>query len=243
MDLMSLYVSMEREAKPLRVRQKSLHFLEAYQLHLERYRGRKPCILEIGCGYPPAENTQGMGGSLRLWREWFGAGTKVCGIDIIKDCIQYADSALDISVEIGSQIDNQFLSQVIRKHGPFDIIIDDGSHIDEHMKFTFNLLFPYLKNEGTYIVEDINDHVKSGNSFKSPSRFVFYAFDLSLRLQKYGEMVNAQHEAGLLDYNPETLNDFDVMIDSISFYRDLVIFTKKFREKSFQMPMPPHYYF
>lgn len=243
MDLVSLYVSMETDAVPLRVRQKSLHFLEAYELHLSTYRGRSPSILEIGCGYPPSENTQGMGGSLRLWREWFGVGTRVCGLDIIEGCKQYEDPPNLISVEIGSQDDPLFLDSVVQKHGPFDIIIDDGSHLDDHMKKSFQLLYPYLKNGGTYIVEDINDHIKSGNSFKSADRFISFALNMASRLQKYSEMVAAQHSAGLLDYQPDLLSANDCLTDSISFYRDLIIIKKLFREKSSQMPMPPHYHF
>lgn len=243
MDLISLYVSMEKDATPLRVRQKSLHFLEAYQLHLSAYRGTAPSVLEIGCGYPPNENTQGMGGSLRLWKEWLGPGARVCGIDIIEGCKQYEDPNNSISVEIGSQDDPSFLASVVSGHGPFDIIIDDGSHVDSHMKASFKYLFPYLKNGGTYIVEDINDHVKSGNSFRSPDRFIALALDMASRLQKYTEMVAAQHNAGLLDYQPELLSDIDCLIDSITFCRDLVIFKKQFRERSSQMPMPPHYHF
>ncbi len=233
---------MEKNAQPLRVRQKSIHFLEAYEHHLSKYRGTGPSILEIGCGYPPKEDgTKGMGGSLRLWKEWFGHGTKVCGVDIIPECIQYAEEDKEIFVEIGSQEDPGFIQSIVSKYGPFDVIIDDGSHIDEHMKKSFELLFPYLKNEGTYIVEDINDHVKSGNSFMSKNRFISYAFDLSLKLQKYSEMTALQNQSGLLDYTPTLLTDTDILIDSVSFYRDLIIITKKFREKSMQMPMPPHY--
>ena len=243
MDLVSLYVSMENDVVPLRVRQKSLHFLEAYELHLSSYRGKQPSVLEIGCGYPPSGNVQGMGGSLRLWREWFGHGTRICGVDIIEECKQYEDPSNSISVEIGSQDDTSFLEKIVEQHGPFDIIIDDGSHIDVHIKKSFECLFPYLRNGGTYVVEDINDHVKSGNSFKSPDRFISLALDMAARLQKYTEMVTAQHNAGLLDYQPELLSVNDCLIDSISFYRDLIIIKKQFREKSIQMPMPPHYNF
>ena len=46
------------------------------------------------------------------------------------------------------------------RHLP-DIIIDDGSHIEEHQIFTFGVLFPKLKPGGVYIVEDISSSVKS----------------------------------------------------------------------------------
>jgi hypothetical protein len=37
----------------------------------------------------------------------------------------------------------------------FDLIIDDGSHIVDHMLLTFKTLSKYLKVDGLYIIEDI----------------------------------------------------------------------------------------
>src|SRR5882757_9979464 len=61
-----------------------------------------------------------------------------CGINIFK----------------GSQVDKEFLRNVIKKIGNPDIIIDDGSHVNEHMIDTFKILFPLLKDGGVYVVED-----------------------------------------------------------------------------------------
>jgi hypothetical protein len=36
----------------------------------------------------------------------------------------------------------------------FDIIIDDGSHVNEHVITTFEYLLPILNNEGLYVIED-----------------------------------------------------------------------------------------
>jgi hypothetical protein len=37
----------------------------------------------------------------------------------------------------------------------FDMILDDGSHITEHMVLSFNTFKKYLKLNGLYIIEDI----------------------------------------------------------------------------------------
>ena len=47
------------------------------------------------------------------------------------------------------------LSKIVKKYKKFDIIIDDGSHINSHVKKTFNFLFKYLRNNGTYFIEDL----------------------------------------------------------------------------------------
>ena len=54
----------------------------------------------------------------------------------------------------GSQVDETFLLDVLRRIGQIDIVIDDGSHRNEHVLQTFAFLFPRLSNPGMYVVED-----------------------------------------------------------------------------------------
>jgi hypothetical protein len=245
MDLETLYVYLGSDDKFPRIRQKHIEYLSAYQRHFERFRFANPVILEIGCGYPGSEkeNRLGMGGSLSLWHEYFGNGSTVIGIDILPDCKQYEDLSSRIHIEIGSQVDQLFLEHVVDKYGPFDIIIDDGSHLDHHMETTFMMLFPYLKNKGVYAVEDLDGFVESQNSFASNKRFVSFAQDLALRLQKYSERISEQERLGLLDYQTHCLTPLDCMLKSVNFYRNLCVVEKEFSPRSDQMPMPPHYHY
>ena len=62
----------------------------------------------------------------------------------------------NIRVRIGSQADPAFLAKVVQELGPFDIIIDDGSHVVSHQIASFNALFDEaLKPGGIYMVEDL----------------------------------------------------------------------------------------
>jgi len=94
-----------------------------------------------------------------------GIKNKIVGIDIDPNAKQY--QAGNIYIEIGSQADKQFLNNIELSHGPFDIILDDGSHITSHQKQSFETLFPGLKSGGFYIVEDVctsywNDYITVG---------------------------------------------------------------------------------
>ena len=60
-----------------------------------------------------------------------------------------------IKIFQGSQVDVDFLNKLTGMVGKFDIIIDDGSHIVNHMLLTFKTLSKYLKVDGLYIIEDI----------------------------------------------------------------------------------------
>lgn len=111
-----------------------------------RYKPVK--LLEIGVG--GYDRPRVGGNSLRMWKQYFEKGS-ITGIDL------YDKSALKESrIEIiqGDQSDAQFLQEVTRLHGPFDIIIDDGSHMQSHIIASFEALFPLMRLGGIYVVED-----------------------------------------------------------------------------------------
>ena len=51
-------------------------------------------------------------------------------------------------------MDIDFLEHVCNQAGVFDLIMDDGSHINEHVIKSFEFLFPKLKKGGIYVIED-----------------------------------------------------------------------------------------
>lgn len=92
------------------------------------------------------------GGSLCAWREYFKNG-KIYGVDIAdtreKDFIRQ-----DVEF-IHSDIKNVNLGLF------WDIVIDDGSHLPEDVLFTVKNYFPFLKDDGKIIVEDVGDPVNT----------------------------------------------------------------------------------
>lgn len=124
------------------------HYTQHYQTHFNKFKNKKINLLEIGVG--GYDNPYDGGQSLRLWKRFFSSG-KIYSIDI------YDKSALQqprIKIFQGSQVDEDFLNKVTNEIGDLDIIIDDGSHINEHVITTFKILFPKLKDGGIYVVED-----------------------------------------------------------------------------------------
>jgi hypothetical protein len=127
-------------------RAKWLHYFPIYERELAPLAGTGPRILEIGVAG---------GGSLGMWRSYLGGGSTVVGIDIDPACARFEDCDRGIHVRVGSQADPQFLQRVVAELGPFDAIIDDGSHVVSHMIAAFGaLFFAGLRAGGVYIVED-----------------------------------------------------------------------------------------
>lgn len=131
-------------------------------------------ILEIGvgCVHLMGQSYEGhQGASLQAWAEYF-PGARVYGIDVAADAIglsltggrattHYCDSTQRSSVET-------FVEQVRAELGlrpgvpVFDIIIDDGSHLEADQVTTLRHLFPYLKRDNSfYVLEDIGGDLRN----------------------------------------------------------------------------------
>lgn len=122
------------------------HYLDRYDQHFARYRGTPVGMLEIGVF---------QGGSLQLWRRYFGREARIMGIDIDPECATRVESPNH--VRIGSQDDPEFLRACVAELGaPLDIVLDDGSHIGRHQWTSFRTLFPLLEDGGLYVIEDLH---------------------------------------------------------------------------------------
>lgn len=116
-----------------------------YDKYLAPYKNSTIRMLEIGVS---------KGGSLYAWKNFFPNAKLIVGIDVKDECKKFEDSK--IRVEIGSQDDRSFLLNLNDKYGPFDVILDDGSHVLKHQRTSFEVLFPLLKEGGMYIIEDLH---------------------------------------------------------------------------------------
>jgi len=124
-------------------------YAQHYHHHFQHLRNQKINLLEIGVG--GYANPAAGGDSLRMWEEYFPHAT-IYGVDI-HDKQRHERGR--IKIRRGSQADEEFLHTLCQEAGSFDIIIDDGSHINDHVIKSFNTLFPILSRHGIYAVEDV----------------------------------------------------------------------------------------
>jgi hypothetical protein len=187
---------------------KWMHYFDIYERHFDRFRGKQPVVLEIGI--------MG-GGSLEMWKAYFGPGCKIIGIDIDPACKQH--EAQDIEIFIGSQDDASLMDAILAKYGAIDIVIDDGSHLSPHMIASFRLLYERISASGVYVVEDTHTNYWPDSGFdgglKKAGTFVEFCKD------KIDE-IGAATSRGALMPTP-----FTTSTDSISFYDSVVVFEKR----------------
>lgn len=124
---------------------KWLHYFPIYERYLSAYRETGVRMMEIGVF---------RGGSLGMWRRYFGPQAVLTGVDINPDCAAYVDPPNRVA--IGSQDDPAFLRRTVAEMGGLDIVLDDGSHIARHQRASFDILFPLLAEGGLYIIEDVH---------------------------------------------------------------------------------------
>lgn len=175
------------------------------------------------------------GESLSMWNGYF-FNAKIIGIDINPDCKKYENPNQNIFVEIGSQDDPEFLNYIAEKYGKFDLILDDGSHIQRHMIFSFERLFPHVKSEGVYVVEDTVCSYWESNyegGFRRPGTSVEHFKDLVDEVNFHGKMIGDYNNAGarrediLIPFIRKTYPQIRTDIESINFLNSIIIITKK----------------
>jgi cephalosporin hydroxylase len=181
------------------------HYFPIYERHFAPWRGRTLTFLEIGVA---------RGGSLQMWRRYFGPLATIVGIDIDPRCKAHGEDG--VHVRIGDQSDPKFLAEVTSEFGVPDVVLDDGSHQAAHLLATFDALYPSLPKNGVYMVEDLHCSYwpKFGGSLDDPKTFINVAKTLIDKL-------NADHTLGAVTPDAFTRETF-----SIGFYDSIVVFEK-----------------
>lgn len=189
-------------------------YTQHYQRHFKKFRFKNIKLLEIGVGGYANPNVGG--NSLRMWKKFFPFG-KITSIDI------YDKSQIEekrIKIFKGSQIDYAFLDSVCKQVGDFNLIIDDGSHINEHVIKTFNYLFPKLIKGGIYVIEDTQTSYwenYGGTSKDFNTKGTIYHYFKSL-------IDGLNHKEYMIDNYK--INYFDKHIISMHFYHNMIFIYK-----------------
>lgn len=169
---------------------KMLHYFNVYEQWLEKFRNREVVMVEIGV----AE-----GGSLQMWKNYFGPQATIVGIDINPKCKELEEE--QIHVEIGSQEDVQFWTDIKNKYPKIDILLDDGGHTMTQQIVTFEEMFSHIQNGGIYICEDLHTSYweNYGGGLKKSDTYIEYS-------KNFIDDINAYHISGKeSNYNTQNM--------------------------------------
>ncbi|HZV68041.1 MAG TPA: class I SAM-dependent methyltransferase [Saprospiraceae bacterium] len=191
---------------------KYMHYFDVYERHFSKYRNKEIVILEIGVS---------QGGSLQMWKEYFGEKAMIYGIDVDPNCKSLEEK--NIKIFIGSQSDRKFLREVKAQIPPVDILIDDGGHTMVQQTVSFEELFDSIKEDGIYLCEDLHTSywARYGGGHKRKGSFIEYS-------KNFIDDLNAYHsKQGSL-----RVNSFTNSVDSIHYYDSIIVIEKKKRTEA-----------
>ena len=188
------------------------HFFEIYERHFSRFRGKEIVILEIGVSH---------GGSLQMWKDYFGEKVTVIGVDINPECKKLEENG--INIYIGSQEDRAFLKQLKSEIPKVDILIDDGGHTMTQQIITFEELYSHVNDGGVYLCEDLHTSYwdEYGGGYKKDGTFIEYS-------KNFIDYINAWHSRDKMTLD---VSDFTRTTDSLHYYDSILVIEKNKRVK------------
>jgi SAM-dependent methyltransferase len=154
------------------------HYFDIYERYFSRFRGTEVRVLEIGIY---------SGGSLEMWKSYFGPKCQIYGVDIEPSC--KACEGDSVRVFIGDQADRNFWKRLRNEVDALDIVIDDGGHQAEQQIVSLEELLPLLRPGGVYLCEDVTG---------SSNPFTTYVFDMAKQLNAYTSEASENPERRLV---------------------------------------------
>lgn len=201
-----------------RVIHKYMHYFDVYDRHFSKYRGTDVHIVEFGISH---------GGSLRMWKDYFGDKAKIYGVDINPNCKQLEEDQVEIF--IGDQEDREFLKTIAESVPRVDILIDDGGHTMKQQINTFEELFSHVQDDGVYLCEDIHTSYWSEfeGGYKRNGTYIEYSKD-------FIDYINAWHSR---EPKKLSVSDFTRSVHSLHYYDSILVIEKKSMEEPYSVKM------
>lgn len=184
------------------------HYFEIYDRHFSRFRGTDVHVVEFGVF---------QGGSLQMWKQYFGPKCRITGIDINPHCKIVEEEQIDII--IGDQEDRRFLKSLVERIPRMDILIDDGGHTMRQQINTFEELFQHVDENGVYLCEDIHTSYwpSFGGGYKKKNSFIEYS-------KNFIDSINAWHSR---QADKLKVTEFTRSAHSLHYYDSVLVIEKR----------------
>jgi len=183
---------------------KHVNYFNIYDKIFERFKNKEIVFVEFGVF---------AGGSLFMWREFFGPNARIIGVDLNPDALKWRDYGFEIY--IGDQSDSLFLDNLFLTIGQVDIVLDDGGHKYDQQIITSFISINNIKDDGLLVVEDT--HTSYQKEFGSGSKFSFINWS-----KKCVDIIHRRYPDLLLK---DSLNsNVFKRVFSITFYESITVF-------------------
>jgi len=177
------------------------NYFEIYENIFRKFVNKKITFVEIGIGD---------GGSLFMWKNYFGKKARIIGIELNPEAKKLEKFGFEIF--IGNQSDPLFWRQFYNKVGKIDILLDDGGHKNIQQITSFMESYKFINPNGLIAIEDTHTSYMKKKGFNNPSKYSFINFCNTLieSIHRRNPMLNKR------------LNNFSKKIESIFFFDSIV---------------------
>ena len=107
------------------------------------------------------------GGSLHMWRNYFGPKARIIGVDLNSGAKKWEKDGFEIY--IGNQSDPKFWEKFFKDVGPVDVLLDDGGHTYLQQINTCLSVVNHVSDQGLIVVEDAHTSFMGGFGFRGHS--------------------------------------------------------------------------
>jgi len=190
-------------------------YFHAYEKLFSKYVNKKITFVEVGVLN---------GGSLFMWREYFGKEARIIGIDNNPKAKIWEDHGFEIV--IGDQASPDFWNYFKKKIGMVDVLLDDGGHTDLQQATTLFEFINNINDGGVLVVEDV--HTSYLKEFGNPSKlsFINLTFNLINKLNF--------RSGALKDFNSTCLS---LPVSEVRYFESIVAFEVDRKNSSISYPV------
>lgn len=184
-----------------------IHYFDIYHRHFAPFRGRPITVVEFGVSH---------GGSLQMWKHYFGPRVRIVGVDINPKCAALSEPQVEIV--IGDQDDREFLRKLAAEVGPIDVLVEDGGHTMTQQIATFEEFWPSIVEGGVYLTEDLHTSYwsKYGGGLRREGTFVEYA----------KKLIDQQHAWHRSQDDQFEVDEYTRTIGGMHVYNSVIVFDK-----------------
>ena len=172
-------------------------YFDVYEENFSKFKGKDIIFVEIGVSN---------GGSLEIWKRYFGSRARIIGIDKNPECKKFEKD--NIEIFIGNQSNPNFWENFFQEVGMVDIILDDGGHTNLDQIITTVECVKNINDGGLLLVEDT--HTSYMKKYNSSMKYNFVNFS-----KKIIEDINSNIKINF------SLKKY---IYSVQFYESMIVF-------------------
>jgi hypothetical protein len=176
-------------------------YFQTYEDIFSKYVGKPITFVEVGVLH---------GGSLFMWRDYFGPQARIIGVELNPDARKWEQHGFEIF--IGDQGDPDFWAGFFAKVGKVDVFLDDGGHSNIQQVVTTSSAMNHINDGGVILVEDVGASYMA--RFGNPSRYSFINF-----AKRIIDVINSRCSS-----IPEIRDPARRHVYSVAFYESMVAF-------------------